>query len=364
MDASSRYAPFFRKAFALSEQGRGGVEPNPLVGALVLAGDEIVGRGFHGFYGGPHAEIEALREAKGRGDTLLVTLEPCSTQGKTPPCTWAIVDSSIRRVVIGARDPFPGHQGAAVEILEKSGRELLFVDFQKEWEQRNRPFLKALKLPRPWVIAKWAMTLDGKTASADGDSKWVSGEPAREEVWTLRGRCEAVAVGVGTVLQDDPMLTARDRLTLAQPPLRVVFDSQLRTPLDAKIVSGREARTLFVTSADAPKIREERLLAAGCEVLRVPGRAKRPSIPKALEALRERGVRRLLLEGGGELAAAFLDAGCIDQITAYVAPKLLGGEKAKTALGGKGLSKMAKALSVTQGSWSAVGDDLRFVGFL
>lgn len=364
MDPAIEYAPYFRKAFALAEKGRGEVEPNPCVGALVLDGKEIVGRGFHGFYGGPHAEVEALREAKGRGDTLLVTLEPCSTQGKTPPCTWAIVDSSIRRVVIGARDPFPGHQGAGVEVLRKSGREIVFVDFQKEWEAQNGAFLKYLGMKRPWVIAKWAMTLDGKTASADGDSKWVSGEAARESVWTMRGRCEAIAVGVETVLHDDPLLTARDRQTLAQPPMRVIFDSQLRTPLDAKIVGGREARTIFVAAAEAAKLREERLLAAGCEVLRPGGRGKRPSIPKALEMLRERGVKRLLLEGGGELAAAFLDAGCVDQVVAFVSPKLLGGEKAKTALGGKGASKMAKAVAVSQGRWEEIGSDLRFTGFL
>lgn len=364
MDPASRYAPLFRKAFALSDQGRGQVEPNPLVGALVLSGDEIVGRGFHAYYGGPHAEIEALREANGRGDTLLVTLEPCSTQGKTPPCTWAIVDSPIRRVVFAARDPFPGHQGAAVEVLKKSGREVLFVDFQKEWEQRNAPFLRALASARPWVIAKWAMTLDGKTAAASGDSKWVSGEAARQEVWTLRGRCEAVAVGVGTVLQDDPLLTARDRITLAKPPIRVVFDSQLRTPLDAKTVSGREAPTLFVCAGEAPKVREERLVGAGCEVLRLPGRAKRPTIAKALEALRTRGVKRLLLEGGGELAAAFFEAGCVDQVIAYVAPKLLGGSDAKSPIAGKGKVNMSKALTLADGSWTQIGPDLRFVGFV
>lgn len=364
MDRTLEFAPFFRKAFALAEQGKGEVEPNPLVGALVLEGGKVIGRGYHHYYGGDHAEIEALKEANGRGDTLLVTLEPCSTQGKTPPCVWKIVDSKIRRIVVGALDPFPQHQGVGLQVLRNSNREVIQVNFQLEWEKQNRSFLRFLKHQRPWVIAKWAMTMDGKIASHSGDSKWVSSSHSKEEVWKLRGRCEAVVVGVGTVLADDPLLTPHNHPNLGKPPLRVVFDSMLRTPANSKLVAGKEGKTIFLASSKAAKVREKNLIDAGCEVIRVGKDGKRPAIREALAELWTRGVRRLLLEGGSKLNGAFFEEDCIDQVICYIAPKLIGGDKALSPIAGKGIEKMEKSLNLHHWNFQASGDDLKMVGFI
>ncbi len=358
------FSPFFRKAFALSQQGAGHVEPNPLVGALVIDRAKISGKGFHPFYGGSHAEVLAIRDAAGRGDTLITTLEPCCTRGKTPPCTEEILRSSIQRVIVGAVDPNPLHRGKGLEALRSTGIEVVQVDFQKEWEKLNAPFLKAISLKRPWVIAKWAMTLDGKIATASGDSKWVSGEKSREEVWSLRGRCEAVATGIGTVLADDPWLSPRDRAVLTPLPLRVVFDSSLKTPPTAGVFKQGGGKTVFVTASKAAKAKEKKIQEAGGEILVVPEKGKRPSIPDALEALYGRGVRRLLLEAGPMLTGAFLDANCVDQVVIYISPKLAGGEKSFTPIGGKGIEKMKDAIALSRWIRTETDSDLKFVGFV
>ena len=354
-----------REAIALAERGVGEVEPNPPVGAVALREGKIAGRGWHRAYGDPHAEIEALAAAGGKADTIVASLEPCSTAGKTPPCTEALVRAGVRRVVFGATDPSPANGGRALAALEKAGIAVEAGVLADEAGALLARFREALARDRPWTIAKWALTLDGKIATRSGDSRWVTSEAAREAVWELRGRCEAVAVGSGTVLADDPLLTPRDRCRLASPPLRVIFDSQARTPPTARGLADRTAPTLLATTARAPAERVAALEAAGAEVARFPpDAAGRVPIPEVLRLLHLRGVRRLLLESGGALAAAFLEARALDQVVAFVAPKIVGGSGAPGPVGGEGVARMADAISLDRLRVAPVGPDLRLTGFV
>ncbi|HET6202304.1 MAG TPA: bifunctional diaminohydroxyphosphoribosylaminopyrimidine deaminase/5-amino-6-(5-phosphoribosylamino)uracil reductase RibD [Planctomycetota bacterium] len=352
-----------RRAIELARGGAGKVEPNPRVGAVLLRRGRIVAEGFHEAYGGPHAEVAALRGTK--GDTLVVTLEPCSTRGKTSACTEAIRRRGVRRVVWALDDPGPENGGKAQAILEGAGVEVVRGVARREAAPLLRWFRRALALERPWVVAKWAMTLDGKIASREGDSRWVSGEAARAAVHELRGRCEALAVGVGTVLADDPLLTPRGRSRLSSPPLRIVFDSRLRTRPEARLFSDRSSPVVIATGREADPERERALRQRGAEVLRfgVDGEG-RVEVTEVLRVLRQGGVRRLLLESGGALAASFFAAGAVDQVIAFVAPKVAGGAGAPTPVGGAGVARMAQALPAAEWFEDRVGEDLQVVAFL
>lgn len=356
-------------AFELAERGRGSVEPNPRVGAVALERGRIVGRGHHAEYGGVHAEIAALEDAK-RGshvpDTLVVTLEPCSSRGKTPPCVEAIVRAGIRKVVFGAVDPNPIHRGLTAARLREHGVEAAHAGADARFRAQNRPFLLALGRARPWVVAKWAITLDGRTALASGDSKWVSGEESRRRVHRLRGRCEAVAVGVSTVLRDDPLLTCRDELLLSKPPARVVFDSLLRTPLASRVVSNREAPTWILTRAGAPLEARVALERAGAEVLDVATDPEtgRIELGAALAVLHRLGVRRLLVESGSELVGALRAARLVDQILVFVAPKVAGGAPGASPAGAPEAPAMAEASALQEEHVERVGGDVLIGGFL
>ena len=350
--------PAMRRAIEIAQRGAGEVEPNPRVGAVLLKKGKVVGEGFHEAYGGPHAEIGALR--KGKGDTVVVTLEPCSTEGKTPPCVEALRRAGVRRVVWALDDPSPANGGKAKAALEAAGIEVVRGVLAKEAEPLLRWFRRGISMERPWVIAKWAMTLDGKIGSRDRDAKWVSGEEAREAVHQLRGRCEAIVVGVGTLLADDPLLTPRGKSLLPGPPLRVVFDSGLRTPPEAKIFSDKSCPVVIATLAGADAEREKILRERGAEVIRLGTDASGGvSVAEVLKALWGSGVRRLLLESGGKLAASFFAAGAVDQVVAFVAPKVAGGASAPTPVEGTGVSKMGEALGAAEWFSTKVGEDLR-----
>jgi diaminohydroxyphosphoribosylaminopyrimidine deaminase/5-amino-6-(5-phosphoribosylamino)uracil reductase len=367
-------------AFELAEGGRGHVEPNPRVGAVVCSGPRIVGRGFHEYYGGPHAEVVALEEAARAGhvpDAMAVTLEPCSTTGKTPPCVEAIIKSGIRKVYVGATDPNPAHAGRGLAILREHGVEVQHMKWDERFAAQNRPFLRALGRRRPWTILKWAMTLDGRTALSSGDSKWVSGEEARHWVHRLRGRCEGVAVGVSTVLRDDPLLTCRGMQTLKNPPARIIFDSNLRTPPNAKVLARREAPTWLLTLPASVQVqqgvpaaeRRRQLDAAGVEWVEiepVPGSTPpRVDVQRAAEYIYSRGVRRLLVEAGPELSGVLRAARLVDQVVAVVAPRLAGGPA--PAPGPAGLpeaTRMADAEELDELWFERAGRDWILGGFL
>lgn len=347
-----------RRAAAFAARGLGRVEPNPYVGAVVVRDREIIGEGAHRDFGGPHAEVAALRRsgAGAHGATLYVTLEPCCHQGKTGPCDRLILRRGIRRVVTAALDPNPRSAGG-LRRLARDGVEVARVAVT-EARRLIVPFRAHLAGDRPFVVAKWAMTLDGRIASASGDSRYITAEAARRRVHRERVRADAVLVGSGTVLADDPDLTPR--LVRGRSPVRVILDRRLRTPLRSRVVlSARETPTWVVTGRRPVAARAHALEAAGVRILRVSG-AGNPA--QVLRSLRAAGVQRLLLEGGAEVTGAFFRAGLIDRVQAFVAPRLVGGVKAPGPIGGRGLARMAAAWDLAGVSCGRVGPDLWIEG--
>lgn len=314
-----------RRALELAARGRGAVEPNPMVGAVVVRDGTVVGEGWHQRYGGPHAEVHALRAAgeAARGATLYVTLEPCCHHGKTPPCTYAVLTAGVSRVVVAMADPFPRVAGGGIALLRQAGVTVDVGLCEEDARRLNAPYLTLLATGRPWVIAKWAMTLDGRIATRTGDSQWISNETSRAVVHAIRGRVDGVLVGVGTALADDPRLTAR-------PPgvrtaTRIVLDSRLRLPVTSLLVqTAREVPTLVVTTEQAPSDRWAALVERGCEVQVVPAVGGRASVAALLDDLGRRRFTNVLVEGGGEVLGSLLDAGAIDEVHVFVAAALVG----------------------------------------
>lgn len=330
------------RALQLAAQGQGAVEPNPLVGCIIAHGAEIVGEGWHRRYGGPHAEIEALRIASNRaqGATLYVTLEPCCHHGKTPPCTDAIIAAGIHRVVAAQRDPFAEVNGQGARTLEAAKITVDFGVGESEARRLNAPYLKLLTHQRPWVIAKWAMTLDGKLASRNGDSRWISNETSRRIVHELRGRVDAILVGSGTVRADDPLLTARP--AGPRTALRVVLDSRGAIEPGSQLVkTARDVPVLIAVTDSVLANRRRALEQAGCELFVVSGVNELERIDSLLAELGRRRMTNILVEGGNRLLGAFFDAGAVDEAHVFIAPKLLGGSSALSPIGGQGSSKMS-----------------------
>lgn len=359
MDPSQLDAWHMRRALELAARGRGQVEPNPLVGCVIAHGAEIIGEGWHRRYGGSHAEIEALEVAGQRaaGATVYVTLEPCCHFGKTPPCTQALSAAGVRRVVAALADPFPAVSGHGAAELIAAGIDVQLGLLEAEARQINAPYLKLLATGRPWVIAKWAMTLDGKIATRTGDSRWISGEPSRRLVHELRGRVDAILVGAATAVVDDPLLTAR-------PPgprmaTRIVVDSRaLLSSASQLICTARDIPVLVAAGPEASAADRRRLEAAGCELLVLPGVKREQRLDELLIELGRRRLTNVLVEGGGRLLGSFFDLRQIDEVHVFVAPRLVGGESAPSPLAGDGIATVNQALSVTNLEWQRLGTDL------
>lgn len=332
------------RALQLAERGRGFVEPNPLVGAVVVRGDRAVGEGWHRRFGETHAEVHALAEAgaAAREATLYVTLEPCCHQGKTPPCTDALLRAGIRRVVAAMLDPFPAVAGKGVAILREAGVTVEVGVGQSRARRLNAPYLKLLATGRPYVHLKWAMTLDGKIATRTGESKWISGEGSRARVHALRGRMDALLVGIGTALADDPILTARS--PGARTPVRVILDSHGRLSPGTRLVQTARDAPLLVVTTGVPVAGADALRSCGCEVIALAASDGRPSVAAVLHELGRRQMTNILVEGGSQILGSFVDAGEGDEIHVVVAPRLVGGAAAKGATGGRGVERIADAL--------------------
>jgi len=353
-----------RRALAEAERGRGHVEPNPMVGAVVVKDGRAVGVGHHERFGGPHAEVNALRQAgdAARGSTLYVTLEPCCHHGKTPPCTDAVLAAGVARVVAAMRDPFPKVAGGGLARLREAGLEVDVGVEAGAARRLNAPFLKRLATGRPYVTAKWAMTLDGKIATSTGHSAWISGPRSRALVHEVRGRMDAIVVGIETALADDPLLTARP--PGPRTPTRVVLDSRARLPLGSRLVAtARETPVLVAVSADAPADRCRALAAAGCDVHTFDETGPVP-VGKLLDALGTKTFTNVLVEGGGRVLGAFFDAGEVDAVDAFIAPVIEGGAHPFGPIRGKGVSRMSDALRLDAVRFSQVDADLRLQGTL
>ena len=352
------------RALAEADRGRGSVEPNPMVGAVVVRDSKVVGVGHHERFGGPHAEVNALARAGdlASGATLYVTLEPCCHQGKTPPCTDAILRAGIARVVASIRDPFPKVDGGGAAILRGAGVEVSMGLMAVEARRLNGPYLKRLATGLPYVTAKWAMTLDGKTATGSGDSRWISGPRSRALVHEVRGRMDAILVGIGTALADDPMLDARP--PGPRVPARVILDSSARLPIDGRLAgTAREVPVLVAVTDRAAPGRRVALEALGCELLPFPGDGSVPIVP-LLEELGRRGVTNLLVEGGGAVLGAFLDARAVDEVDVFIAPIVEGGSGRFTPARGAGAPSMAEALRLDRHEVVVIDGDVRLRGTL
>ncbi len=351
-------------ALGLAERGRGLCSPNPMVGAVVVSEGRLVGQGFHARAGAAHAEVEALREAgdRARGASLYVTLEPCNHQGRTPPCVDAILRAGIRRVVVAVGDPNPRVRGGGVGALRGAGLEVRTGCLEEEARACNRIFLVAMERLRPHLTLKCAMTLDGKIAAFDRSARWITGEEARREAHRLRSESDAVMAGIGTVLADDPALTVRLDPPWSREPLRVVVDSRARLPLTARLIdSGSPSRVVVAVADEAPAERVARLLGRGVTVLSCKSRDGRVDPVDLCARLFALDVTGALLEGGSALNWAFIEAGLVDRVAMFVAPLLIGGERAPTAVGGRGLL-LPDALRLRHLTARPVGPDWLFEG--
>jgi diaminohydroxyphosphoribosylaminopyrimidine deaminase / 5-amino-6-(5-phosphoribosylamino)uracil reductase len=347
-----------RRALELAARGQGHVEPNPMVGCVIAKEDQIVGEGWHRRFGLAHAEVEALNQAGPRaaGAAMYVTLEPCCHQGKTPACTKAIISAGLRRVVAAQRDPFPLVSGGGLAELESAGIQVECGLLEAEAKRLNAPYLKLIQSGRPWIIAKWAMTLDGKLAARSGDSRWISCEQSRQIVHALRGRMDAVVVGRETAERDDPLLTAR-------PPgprtaTRVVLDSRASLGSGSQLVrTAVETPVLIAVGTDAPDSETQRLAAAGCELFVCNGDTHAARLAQLLDELGRRRFTNVLVEGGGRLLGSLFDARLVDEVHVFIAPKLAGGAAASSSIAGAGVDLIADALRLDQMAVEQVGDD-------
>jgi diaminohydroxyphosphoribosylaminopyrimidine deaminase / 5-amino-6-(5-phosphoribosylamino)uracil reductase len=347
---------YLQRALELAELGRGNTSPNPVVGAVVARDDEVLGEGYHAAYGSDHAEVAALGAcaADPIGATMYVTLEPCCHHGKTPPCTDAIVGAGIKRIVVASDDPTDKASGRGLGILRDEGVDVEVVDGEVSRAARllNQPFRKHARTGRPHVVFKSAMSLDGKVATQTGDSKWISGEESRKLAHRWRAEADAVCVGIGTALADDPLLTARTP-DAARQPARVVFDSEARLPAESQLArTAHDARLIVVTSRAADRSRLEALRAAGVEVVVAAGGNEAERVTDALDKLGGLGIQSVLLEGGPRLAGSFLDAGEVDEMRIFIAPIAVGGRAARVSVEGQGSdsiehARQAHSLEVT-----------------
>lgn len=374
-----------RRAIELAKKGGGYVHPNPLVGCVVVKDDEIIAEGYHEKYGEFHAERNALTRCKTetKGASLYVTLEPCCHYGKTPPCTEIIIEKGIKKVFVGILDPNLLVAGKGVKILQDAGIEVEVGLCENEIREMNKVFLKYITTKRPYVIMKTAMTLDGKIAAHTGDSKWVTNEESRKMVHELRSELAGVVVGIGTVLADDPMLTCRLEGKHYQP-VRVVVDSNLRIPVDSQLVkTANEYRTIVAcrhfdrSEAERSEVEKSSLNVnkqkgfldslrslemTGVELLECQSNNNHVDINDLMTKLGAMGIDSLLLEGGGTLNAAFLEAGCVDEVWAFIAPKIIGGEGAKTPVSGKGIDKMSEAINLQDIDIQNINGDILIKG--
>lgn len=355
-------ADYMRLALELAERGIGWTAPNPMVGAVIVRDGQIIGQGWHVRYGELHAERHALKNCKAdpRGATMYVTLEPCCHQGKQPPCTDAILEAGIARVVVGSGDPNPLVAGKGIDILRQHGVAVETGVLQTECDALNRIFFHFIQTGRPYVVMKYAMTLDGKIATRTGASQWITGEAARQRVHQDRHRYTAIMAGIGTVLADDPLLTCR--MEGGKNPVRIICDTHLRTPLDSQIVrTAREVPTILATACGDTEKRTD-YETAGCRVWVLPEQNGHVSLTALMEGLGSEHIDSVLLEGGGTLNWAVLESGIVQRVQAYIAPKLFGGAAAKSPVAGLGVETPVQAIRLKSTTISQMGEDFLLEG--
>jgi diaminohydroxyphosphoribosylaminopyrimidine deaminase/5-amino-6-(5-phosphoribosylamino)uracil reductase len=357
---------YMRRALALARRGAGWVNPNPMVGAVVVKDNRIIGEGYHEYFGGQHAEINAILKASEsvEGSTLYSTLEPCNHQGKTPPCTQRILESKITKVVIGLMDPNPSVEGHGTEFLKSHGIEVTSGVLADEISVLNEIFLKFVTQRKPFVLLKSAMTLDGKIATVANASRWITGSSSREKVHRLRQELSSVLIGVNSVIVDDPMLNVRLDGKKWRNPFKIIADTHARIPLTAKVLSHEPQLTILATSSLAPEEKIKRLKRLGVQVLNCPLMDDRIDLNWLMGALAAMDIDSVMIEGGSTLAFSALKSGIVDKIINFIAPKLLGGKAAPSPLGGEGIASMNEAVRVRNWKMQKLGEDFVVEGYV
>lgn len=363
----ARDAFYMQQAIELSKKGMGFVNPNPLVGAVIVKENRVIGQGWHEYFGGPHAEINAIRDAKDKaeGATIYVTLEPCSHYGKTPPCSLAIIQNKFARVVVGSVDPNPMVSGKGIEMIRQAGIEVQSGILENKVQVLNEVFFKFIRTQLPFVVMKTATSLDGKIATTTGDSKWISGETSRKRVHELRNQYSAVMVGINTALKDDPMLNVRDVEGKTKNPVRIVVDSIARIPLQSKLLNTPEvAGTIIAVTDQASESKIKALTEKGATVLVCPAMKDRVDLKFLMKELAKRDIDSVLLEGGGTLNFEALRQGIVDKVIAFIAPKILGGMDALTSVEGTGFESLPETVQIENLTACASGEDIMLTGYV
>lgn len=358
---------YMKRAIKLAKNGIGYTSPNPLVGAVIVKNDRIIGEGYHEIYGGPHAEVNAFRNASEdvEGATMYVTLEPCSHYGKTPPCASAIVEKKIAKVVIGMMDPNPLVAGRGISILEENGIEVTTGILEDEVKELNQIFIKYITTKLPFCILKTAMTLDGKIASSIGDSMWITNEASRNYVHQIRHRVSGIMVGVGTILADNPKLNTRLQDKEGKDPTRIIVDTTARIPLDSNVLnSNSSAKTIIATTEKAKRENIEAIKKKGAEIIITPLRDNKVDLNFLMRKLGETGIDSVLIEGGSTLNFSALEEGIVDKVISFIAPKIIGGKDAKTPVGGEGIKYVKNAILLDNIQISRFYEDIMIEGYL
>lgn len=353
------------EAIELAKKGAGRVSPNPLVGAVIVKNGKIIGKGYHEMYGSNHAEVNAFKNATEdvAGADMYVTLEPCSHYGHTPPCAKAIIEHNIKRVYVGLKDPNPKVAGNGINMLRNAGIEVIENYCEEECRNLNQVFLKYITTKRPYVVLKYAMTLDGKIATYNGDSKWVSCDASRNKVQRMRNDLKAIMVGINTVLSDDPSLTCR--IDGGINPIRIIVDSSLKIPLNAKVLNiNNDSQCIIATTKLADSAKIDKLKAQGAIVLVCNEKNNNVDLSDLMDKLGEMSIDSILLEGGGTLNYSALSENLVDCVCAYVAPKLIGGKDALTPIEGKGIELMKDAIDLNNITYDIVDNDILIKGYI
>lgn len=352
------------RALELAEKGIGKVNPNPLVGAVIVKDNEIIGEGYHERYGEAHAERNAVRNAvkSVEGSTIYVTLEPCAHYGKTPPCVDLIIEKKFKKVVIGMLDPNELVAGKSVEKLKKHGIEVVVGVKEEECRQMNEIFIKYITSKIPFVVLKSGISLDGKIATYSGESKWITSKKSREDSQNLRNRLHSIMVGVNTVIEDDPELTCR--INNEKNLIRIIVDSNLRIPMDSKVVRNHDKLTVIATTSSADENKKQVLKDLGLKVIDVPNKNGRVDLKELVKKLGQEGIDSILIEGGGTLNFSALEENIVDKVIFYIAPKILGGEKSKNSIAGKGFSRLDDAVKLKDINYRTIGEDLVVEGYI
>lgn len=358
---------YMAMALSLAKKGAGFTNPNPMVGAVIVKNGKIIGEGYHKKYGGPHAEVNAFADADERGEntkgaTIYVTLEPCFHYGKTPPCVDLVLKKEVSRVVIGTLDSNPLVAGQSVTKMEKAGIEVVSGVLKEECLKLNEIFFQYVTTKKPFILLKSALSLDGKMATVTGESQWISCEESRREVHELRGVYASIMVGIGTVLADNPSLTCR--LEGKKSPIRIIVDSSLQTPIDANVLKNQDiAKTIIATTSKAKEEKKRQIEAMGVEVLVFDEKDGHVDLNQLQEAISERKIDSVLLEGGADLAFGAVKAGIVDKVRYYIAPMMLGGQQSKAALGGEGFEHLSDAFLLENVTTRQIGQDICVEGY-